>query len=306
MSDNRMISNIHGLCSRLKGTQSILFVALLFLLPARMKAVVYTRQDSITVERLLKEGKKQPASTNLMLYYANQLKGLPYVASTLELNPTEQLAVNLTQLDCATLVDNVLALSLTTKKGGSGFKDFCKWLERIRYRNGKLDGYASRNHYFSQWYISNHKMGLVDELQGESSKNYSPFTATKTIDLHYMTAHPGSYPMLQRDASQLSLITQYEKEASGQTLRYIPRSMLNKGKDVLGCVHDGDILAIVTKKDGLDVSHLGLAVWGKDGKLHLLNASSIHHKVVLEPMTLYEYMGKHPSQLGIRVVRARL
>jgi len=280
-------------------------IIILFMATMPCCAVVYTRQDSITVEKLLREGKKQPQGTCLTLYYANQLKGLPYVASTLEFNPTEQLAINLTQMDCATLVDNVLALSFTTQKGSTRFKDFCYWLERIRYRNGKLDGYASRNHYFSQWLISNHKMGLVEELQGDAAKQYSPFTAQKKIDLHYMTQHPNSYPMLKRDKTQLSLITQYEKGASGKTIRYVPRAMLNKGKDILGCIHDGDILAIVTKKDGLDVSHLGLAVWGKDGKLHLLNASSIHHKVVLEPMTLYEYMGKHPSQLGIRVVRVK-
>ncbi len=283
----------------------ILCIAILSLAYAKAQAVIYTKQDSITVERLLKGGLEQPKGTCLTIYYANQLKGLPYVASTLEFNPTEQLAVNLTQLDCATLVDNVVALSFATQQKSTRFEDFCYWLERIRYRNGKLDGYASRNHYFTQWCISNHKMGLVTELQGEAGKNHSPFIATKKTDLHYMTAHPGSYPMLRHDKSQLALITKYEKEASGQVIRYIPRSMLDKGKDVLGCIHDGDILAIVTKKDGLDVSHLGLAVWGKDGKLHLLNASSIHHKVVLEPMTLYEYMGKHPSQLGIRVVRPR-
>lgn len=268
-------------------------------------ALQYTKQDSIAVEKMLKEGLKQPKGTILTLYYANQLKGLPYVASTLEVNPKEELAINLRQMDCLTLVENCLAMSLTTQKGSTSFKDFCHWLQTLRYRNGKLDGYASRNHYFTQWVISNHKMGLVEELQGEASKDYSPFTATKKIDLHYMTQHPASYPLLKKDKSQLSLIAKYEKEASGQTLRYIPRSLLNKGKDVLGSIHDGDILALVTKKDGLDVSHLGLAVWGKDGKLHLLNASSIHHKVVLEPMTLYDYMGHHPSQLGIRVIRMR-
>ena len=41
----------------------------------------------------------------------------------------------------------------------------------------------------------------------------------------------------------------------------------------------------------------------KDGKLHLLNASSIHKKVVLEPMTLYDYMQEHSSQTGIRIIR---
>lgn len=279
----------------------ILFIGII--LPSH--AIQYSKQDSIAVEKMLKEGLKQPKGTTLTLYYANQLKGLPYVASTLEVNPKEELTINLRQMDCLTLVENCLAMSLTTQKGSTSFKDFCHWLQTLRYRDGRLDGYASRNHYFTQWVISNHKMGLVEELQGKASNGFSPFTATKKIDLHYMTQHPGSYPLLKKDKSQLNLITKYEKEASGQTLRYIPRSLLNKGKDVLGCIHDGDILALVTKKDGLDVSHLGLAVWGKDGKLHLLNASSIHHKVVLEPMTLYEYMGHHPSQLGIRVIRMK-
>ena len=86
-------------------------------------------------------------------------------------------------------------------------------------------------------------------------------------------------------------------------MRYIPRVNLNKGRQTpLGLIKDGDILAIVTRKQGLDTSHIGFALWGKDGKLHLLNASQIHKKVVSEPMTLFEYMGKHPSQLGIRVI----
>ena len=58
-------------------------------------------------------------------------------------------------------------------------------------------------------------------------------------------------------------------------------------------------------KEGLDVSHLGLAVWGTDGQLHLLNASQIHKHVVLEPMTLFDYMKKHPTQLGVRVIRVK-
>ena len=46
----------------------------------------------------------------------------------------------------------------------------------------------------------------------------------------------------------------------------------------LSAIHDGDLIAIVTTKKGIDYSHLGFAVWGKDGKLHLLNASSITTK----------------------------
>ena len=69
-------------------------------------------------------------------------------------------------------------------------------------------------------------------------------------------------------------------------------------------IHDGDIIAIITNKKGLDTTHIGIASWHKDG-LHLLNASSIHKKVIDEPMTLYTYMHKHPVQIGIRVCRVQ-
>ena len=92
---------------------------------------------------------------------------------------------------------------------------------------------------------------------------------------------------------------------NGQTVHYVPRRLLSRSRHQLAAIEDGDILAIVTKKEGLDVSHLGFAVWGRDGKLHLLNASQINKKVVLEPMTLAEYMQKHPTQLGVRVVRLK-
>ena len=94
-----------------------------------------------------------------------------------------------------------------------------------------------------------------------------------------------------------------EQESSGQQVRYIPASLTGKGRRELSCIQDGDILALVTSRDGLDVSHQGIAVWGSDGRLHLLNASSISHRVVLDSVPLYRYLQKHPSSVGIRVIR---
>jgi hypothetical protein len=34
-----------------------------------------------------------------------------------------------------------------------------------------------------------------------------------------------------------------------------------------------------------------------------LNASSIHHRVIEEPMLLRTYMMEHPVQIGIRIAR---
>ena len=69
-------------------------------------------------------------------------------------------------------------------------------------------------------------------------------------------------------------------------------------------VKDGDVIVIITNKKGLDTQHLGFASWHKDG-LHLLNASSIHHKVIEEPMTLRQYLYKHPTMPGIRILRIK-
>ena len=286
--------------------KKILFFVLLLVGMTDASALTYQQEDSLTVVRLLQRGKRQAAGENLVLFYANELLGKPYVGRTLEVNPQEELAVNLRELDCTTLVENVLALVLTTRQKSVRFSDFCHNLERVRYRDGRLNGYASRNHYFSEWIASNSRQGFVGEVkgkEGDSRGNYYPFVESQKLSCTYMSQHPDRYPMLKGDAEALRLIKENEQRVNGKTVRYIPRRLLGRPRKELGCVHDGDILAIVTKKEGLDVSHLGFAVWGKDGKLHLLNARQIHKKVVLEPMTLEEYMSKHPTQLGVRVVR---
>ncbi len=285
------------------------FVAAIALTPARAFALTYQKADSLKVVALLSKAKRLPAGENLTLFFANQLIGLPYVGKTLEVNPKEELAVNLRELDCTTLVENVVALALTTNQGSTRFTDFCANLQRIRYRGGKLDGYASRNHYFSEWIESNSAQGFVSEIKGKKDDSrgaYYPFVDTQTLSCTYMSQHPASYPMLRDDAEALRLIKANERRINGKQVHYVPRRLLGRSHKELSAISDGDILAIVTKKAGLDVSHLGFAVWGRDGKLHLLNASQIHKKVVLEPMTLEEYMKKHPTQLGVRVIRMRV
>lgn len=269
------------------------------------KALTYQPSDSIAVVRLLAKAKQQPAGENLPLFFAQQLLSKPYVGKTLEVNPNEELAVNLRELDCTTLVENVVALVLTARQQSTRFADFCRNLQRIRYRNGKLDGYASRNHYFSEWILSNEQQGFVAEAKGKTGDrrgDHYPFVEKQVLNCTYMSQHPDRYPMLKGDAETLGQIKENERRVNGRTIHYIPRRLLGKSRKELGAVHDGDILAIVTKKEGLDISHVGFAVWGTDGKLHLLNASQIHKKVVLEPMTLEEYMKKHPTQLGVRVI----
>ena len=263
------------------------------------EAVTYTQEDSVRVVQLLQRGRMQSGDQNLILYYAHQFLGVPYVGHTLEVNKQEELVVNLRELDCTTFVETATALALTTMHGGTTWQDYLQWLQTIRYNNGKLDGYCSRNHYFSQWIASNTRLGLVEEQTGTDY----PFITTQQLQLNFMSQHPGYYAMLKDNPEDVKTIARLEMATSGTVVRYIPSSLLNESRDVLKCINDGDILALVTSKSGLDVSHVGFAEWGSNGKLYLLDASSIHKKVVLEPIPLLQYAQKQPTMLGIRVIR---
>lgn len=259
----------------------------------------YTTADSIKVVKLLQEGKKQKGKQDLVLFFARKFLGIPYVASTLENNTDEQLVINLRQLDCTTFVENVLTLTLCTKNGQTTFDDFCNQLRKIRYRNGKV-GYPTRLHYFSEWISDNTRMGFVEETQAPNP----PFSAVQTLQINFMSTHVDKYPMLVRTPSFIKPIAQMESELNGQTCRYIPKVGILNNAACKQAVKDGNILALVTSRQGLDTSHVGFAIWKKDG-LHLFHASSLQKKVVEDKSLLRNYMMKQKSQLGVRVVKVK-
>ena len=145
----------------------------------------------------------------------------------------------------------------------------------------------------------------MQELQ-QAGKALPDYVKRQTISINYMSEHSSAYKMLASNKQDIAAIKSMEQVSEGQTVYYIPPTKVGLSKQQLGnYVQDGDILALATTKKGLDTTHIGIAVWGKDGKLHLLNASQIHKKVVLETMTLQQYMNKHPTQLGIWVLRMK-
>lgn len=299
----RQAGGLRQALEKMKGRfTKILIPALMALMPLAARAdgplknVRYTTADSARVVRLL----RADAGKNDVLFYARQFVGKPYVAHTLETDDPERLVVNLRELDCTTLVETALALALTKRQGSDSFADFCRNLMRLRYRAGRMDGYLSRLHYFAWWMSDAVDKGLVDEVT-----DARVFTARMKVDNHYMSDHPDRYRMLKRHPGWTADIRRMEQAGNGAAGYYLPAAATGWGRARIGCIRDGDVIAIVTTKDGLDYSHLGFAVWGRDGKLHLLNASSIHKKVVEEPMTLRDYLRRHPSSVGIRVLRLK-
>ncbi len=272
----------------------IIYIIGIMLVQGMKAQTTYQQADSLKICQLLRQANRETS----VLWLARQFLGVPYVAHTLEVNDDERLVINTRQLDCTTLVETVAALKLCTQAGKHGFADYLNALRQLRYRQGRMAGYPSRLHYFTDWIRDKVAMQLVTDIQLPNP----PFSAVQTVNVDYMSTHTSAYKALKASAALVPEIRAAEQSLTGMKVRYIPKRSLRNSALLRKVIKDGDILAITCNKKGLDIAHLGFAVWRSNG-LHLLNASMIHKKVIEEPMTLYQYMQKHKTHTGIRVVR---
>ena len=218
--------------------------------------------------------------------------GTPYVASTLELGGQEMLVVNLRGLDCTTFVENVLAIGRMKVEGQRDWESYLHNLEQIRYRNGTLQGYASRLHYFSDWIRDNQEKGLVKDITPEIGG------VSLLKEINFMGTHPELYPALARE-DYLDRIRNIEASLSSKNLFILPAEEVAAQEASL---QDGDIIALATNIQGLDVTHTGIAVSGSDGRVHLLHAST-EGAVMISKEPIPEYLKKIKGNTGIIVVR---
>lgn len=251
-------------------------------------------QDSIRIESLLHTASLLPADSCRMLFYGKAFLDTPYAAGTLEKEGEERLVVRLDSLDCTTFVETVLALVITEQQKAQTYNAFIRNLTRIRYRNGIINGYASRLHYFSDWVKDNETKGIIYERSRELSSVF------RTLSLSFMTTHTASYPALRNNMEEVKKIRTVEAKWQHTKMYYIPKTRLSEPPHLLD-IHNGDIIALTTSIKGLDVVHMGLAYW-IDGYLHLLHASSAKGQVILDPISLYEYTKNKNAHTGIRVV----
>lgn len=256
-------------------------------------------QDSIRVEKWLKEAVNLPQDSCRTLHFAKQMLGVPYVAGTLDGNEEERLVIHTDQLDCTTFVETVLALCIADKRDERSFDGFKKALTDVRYRGGVLDGYASRLHYFSDWIRDNERMGFVRECTAESS-----CSQPKELWLDFMTTHVESYLPMKKNPALVEVMATLEKNWQGTMVSYIPKEKLNLSPEELK-IKDGDILAMVTNIKGLDIVHVGFAFW-RNNHLHLLHASSLAKKVIEDPKPQYESSKNTKAHIGVRAIRVVL
>ena len=256
-------------------------------------------QDTTRINQLLQEGIASGIKTpnELVAFYADRLLGTPYVAHTLE-GDEELLTINIDELDCTTFVETLYALARTTMNGRYSWLDYAANLENVRYRNGEMGDYSSRLHYISEWILNNASRGNLKEVTPDlPHANY----LIKTID--FMTNHKDSYRSLKDDSAMVEKIKGYEMALRNHRMPYLKKSWLGD-KAVKAALRDGDFVGLVTKIEGLDISHLGIIHKDDKGEIYLLDASMSGGKVMLEQKNLRDHLsGSKSTCLGIRVFR---
>lgn len=255
------------------------------------------QQDTTRVADMLVEASSQKFAnpSARVAWFGRLLLGTPYRAHTLE-GETEALVVNLDSLDCTTFVETALALAATSAERRLGWQDYVYNLRKMRYRNGEVNGYASRLHYICDWAIDNIHRGNLKDITSNSEKcKY----AIRTID--FMSSHRDAYPSLA-DSVEFQRIKTVESGYRNHRFPYIKTVDLSF-KPFVAQLREGDILAFVSSLKDLDVTHMGMIVMGDDGQPHVLHASQRHGKVEISQSPLQKFVKANGNWIGVRVLR---
>jgi hypothetical protein len=219
----------------------------------------------------------------------------PYQPHTLEITDREQLVINFSELDCTTFLETTFALARCIKKNKTTFDDFKNELQFIRYREGKLDEYPSRLHYFSDWIYNNVQKAIIKDVTKEIGGKPIKF------NVNFMSQNSKYYKHLASNPEFIPIIKKQESEINSRQYYYIPQEEI---KSVENKISNGDLIALTTSDKGLDIGHVGFAVKMQNGRIHFMHAPMIGSKVQITEIPLAEYVKKIKKHTGIIVLRA--
>jgi len=242
----------------------------------------------------VKEDLKDKPITDVVVEIGESFLGTDYLAHAIEEDGDEQLVINLSGLDCTTLVENSLALARCVKLDSTSFENYLDELQFIRYRDGIVDGYPSRLHYFSDWITDNASKGIIED----ETKKLGGLPIK--FNLNFMSTHPDSYKQLKENPDLVPVIQMQEKEINSREYYYIPKDIFRLKEKY---IDSGEIIAITTTVEGLDIGHLGIAVKMEDGRIHLLHAPNVNTKVQITEEPLADYLMKYKRHSGVIVLK---
>lgn len=233
--------------------------------------------------------------------FGQALRGIRYVGWTLEIDDqVESPSANFTGLDCWTFFEISLGLARMIGKRQSSYapSDLLKQIEETRYRGGVCHGhYLDRIHYLDEWYTDNAARGNIRNV----TRAVGPVVRLTGRGNDEMSLNPKLYRYLRANPALVPALRQIEARLEQVPFDYIPK------EQVAACepkIQSGDIIGIVTNRQHVFCSHVGLALRTGDGACHFMHASLTQKKVVVDK-TIHEYLYSVKSHAGIVVGRPR-
>ena len=224
-------------------------------------------------------------------WVGEQLIGRPYVAGLLDAPADETLVVDLTAFDCVLYIENVLALARAIVLERETYDAYADGVRDLRYRDGDMDGYCSRLHYFSEWIANNEARGTLQNVTAAiGGERFDK-------DISFMGENRDAYPKLEADATY-ACILDMEGALADLDLFYIPQDRI---AEAYAQLQPGDIVATATSIGGLDVTHTGF-VHKTDAHTGFMHASLSSNAVKVSD-DLQEYVQGIRSQIGVVIAR---
>jgi len=210
------------------------------------------------VEALLRVASAISDLSDRIDFVSRAFLDVPYGASTLIGSPNvpELLVVDLSAVDCFTYLDYVEAMRLSRS-----LEEFERNLRAVRYRGGEV-AYGARNHFFTDWAASP-RVEDVTGLVGKGRVTRVPKTLNRKGDGSCLL--PGIRQVFRQ-------------------IGFLPSSALDES--AAAGMRTGDYVGIFTEDEGLDVTHVGIAITD-GGEILFRHASSVEGKVVDEDFRLY-------------------
>ena len=244
------------------------------------------------------------AFSKLILSAAGKLAGTPYAGGTLDSEwEGEQMRIFLTRTDCILFVQTCISLAQTvdsaTDDKDVSIERFASLLERSRYRKkGPPYSYSDRIHYTTEW---------LRREEGATLNDITIDLGGSQIDhpVSFMTSNASRYPLLSDQAinpdceSDLKAIRATEEKLNREPMTTIPGSKL---PEAAKGIRSGDIICFTTTVEGLDISHVAIAVV-KNGEVFFIHASQKEGKVIVDKKPLIEYVNVHRNLSGVKILR---
>lgn len=282
------------------GLKNLLILFLFLLFTSNINSQICTKEDIKIYNQKISFAEqnelcKKPIN-EIVIEIGKSFLGTEYVAHTLETEGDEQLVINLTGLDCTTFLETTIAMARCIKKSKTTFQDYQNELSFIRYRDGKIDKYPSRLHYFSDWIYNNQQKSIVKDITKEIGGKPIKFK------LDFMSQNPKYYKQLKENQEFIPIVKKQEEEINSREYYFIPEKDIEK---IENKIQTGDLIALTTPEKGLDIGHVGIAIKMDNGRIHFLHAPLVGSKVQITDSPLSDYVIKNKNRNGIIVLRAQ-